>query len=90
MPRRIYKGVPIPSPRPTKYLELDRMEVCSCFFVEDINIKNAWSILVRKQKATGKKFKARTMEDVVKIWRDKFKFRAYDTLNKKCFILIEG
>jgi len=65
------KDIIVPESRSTRYPKLNTLKIGSDYFVSARKIKSVWSILAELQRKTGKKFKARTEGNGVRVWRIK-------------------
>jgi hypothetical protein len=65
------KDTVVPAGRSTRYPKLNTLKIGSDYFVSERKIKSVWSILAGLQRKTGKKFKARTEGNGVRVWRIK-------------------
>jgi hypothetical protein len=71
MDTNIDKYAVVPAGRSTKYPKLNTLKIGCDYLVSERKIKSVWSILAGLQIKTGKKFKARTEGNGVRVWRIK-------------------
>jgi hypothetical protein len=61
-------GIPA---RSTKYPELNRMQMNTSVFIPDLTPKGIWHVLEWLEKGTEKKFKTRSVDGGVRVYRVK-------------------
>ena len=67
---KIDKGIPMPT-RSTEKYPFEKMEVGDSFFVPGLGIRSVSTRVEDESRKSGRKFKSRSVEGGVRVWRIK-------------------